>query len=113
MTPDKPRCDEALTRAFSLLGKRWTGMIVGVLLDGPARFTELARAIPGITEGMLSARLRELQAAGVVDRKILIGPPIGSSYELTRSGEALGPALAALGQWSETYLMPHSSSVRR
>jgi len=54
-------CDAALTGVFTLLGKRWTGVIVGVLLERPARFVELARAIPGITEGMLSTRLAELR----------------------------------------------------
>lgn len=99
-------CDESLTRVFSLLGKRWTGVVIGVLLDGPARFAELARAIPGITEGMLSARLRELQELGLVDREVRHGPPISSTYRLTKPGEALRPGLLALGSWAETYLTP-------
>lgn len=110
MPSDQARCDEALTRAFTLLGKRWTGMIISVLLARPARFAELARAVPGITEGMLSARLRELQAAGIVRRDVLAGPPIGSSYRLTPSGQALGPALLALSQWSAKHLSFAASS---
>ena len=98
-------CDEALTRVFSLLGKRWTGLVVAVLLERSARFGELARAIPGITEGMLSTRLGELQEAGLVQREVLPGPPIASVYRLTPRGEALRPALTALGQWAEAHLM--------
>src|ERR1017187_11038384 len=58
------QCDGALTLVFSVLGKRWTGVVIGVLLERPARFAEIARAIPGITESMLSARLTPPKAAG-------------------------------------------------
>ena len=58
---DPVRCDQALTSVFALLGKRWTGVIIGSLLERPARFSEMAEAIPGITDTMLSARLGELQ----------------------------------------------------
>jgi DNA-binding HxlR family transcriptional regulator len=98
-------CDEALTSVFAVLGKRWTGMIVGVLLERPARFAELARAIPGLTESMLSTRLAELQEAGLVDREVLEGPPLATIYRLTPSGEALRPALLALGAWAEAHLL--------
>lgn len=104
------RCDQALTRVFSLLGKRWTGVIIGVLLERPARFAELARAIPGITEGMLSARLRELKELGLVEREVRHGPPISSTYRLTQRGEALRPGLLALGNWAEVYLMRRSKT---
>jgi DNA-binding HxlR family transcriptional regulator len=100
-------CDEALTGVFSVLGKRWSGMVVGVLLERPARFCEVGRAIPGITEGMLSSRLSELQKIGLVEREVLAGPPIASVYRLTDRGEALRPALAALGEWAHKHLMPN------
>jgi len=100
------RCDEALAGVFTLLGKRWTGVIIGVLLERPARFAEIARAIPGITEGMLSTRLAELKDAGLVDREVLDGPPIATVYRLTERGEALRPALLALGAWAEAHLLP-------
>ncbi len=109
MTPDQERdalhCDEALTSVFGLLGKRWTGVILGSLLTRPARFAELASAIPGITEAMLSARLTELQTAGLVTREVQPGPPIASIYALTSEGEALGPALGALGEWAHKHLL--------
>jgi DNA-binding HxlR family transcriptional regulator len=79
-------------------------VIVGSLLDGPARFGEIAAGIPGITEAMLSTRLAELQKAGLVDREVLPGPPIASIYRLTDRGTALRPALMALARWAEQHL---------
>src|SRR5437016_12382945 len=81
-------CDERLTQAFTLLGKRWSGVILGLLLQGPTRFAVLARTIPGISERMLSDRLNELARAGLVDRTVLDGPPLGVVYRLTESGRA-------------------------
>jgi DNA-binding HxlR family transcriptional regulator len=98
------QCDRALTSVFAVLGKRWTGVVIGVLLERPARFAEIARAIPGITESMLSARLTELKEAGLVSREVIEGPPIASLYRLTPSGEALRPALVALGEWAHAHL---------
>ncbi len=98
------QCDEALTSVFAVLGKRWTGLVIGVLLERPARFAEIARAIPGITESMLSARLGELRDAGLVTREVIEGPPIASLYRLTPSGEALRPALYSLGEWAHAHL---------
>jgi DNA-binding HxlR family transcriptional regulator len=100
------RCDAALTTVFALLGKRWTGVIIGSLLERPARFSELAAAIPGITEGMLSARLSELQSAGLISRDVLAGPPVGTVYQLTQRGAALRPALTELASWAEQHLEP-------
>jgi DNA-binding HxlR family transcriptional regulator len=98
------QCDVALTSVFGVLGKRWTGLVIGVLLERPARFAEIARAIPGITESMLSTRLGELKDAGLVTREVLEGPPIASLYRLTASGEALRPALMALEEWAHLHL---------
>lgn len=97
---------DALTQVFGLLGKRWTGMVVGVLLDnGAAYFSELNRAIPGISERMLSDRLGELGEAGLVLREVEPGPPLRVSYRLTPRGEALRPALTELQRWASTYLL--------
>jgi DNA-binding HxlR family transcriptional regulator len=102
------QCDSALMSVFAVLGKRWTGMVIGVLLERPARFAEIARAIPGITESMLSARLTELKAAGLITREVIDGPPIASLYRLTPGGEALRPALMALGEWAQVHLGVHA-----
>src|SRR2546422_7212456 len=101
-------CDERLSRVFALLGKRWSGVIIGLLLEGPARFAVLARTIPGINERMLSDRLDELSRAGLIDRTVLDGPPIGVIYQLTESGRAMGPGLLKLGEWAERYIPPQA-----
>ncbi|MFD7662488.1 winged helix-turn-helix transcriptional regulator [Streptomyces sp. NPDC059788] len=95
--------DTGMARVFELFGKRWTGLIVSVLLDGPVHFAELRRAVPGISERMLSDRLTELSAAGLVVREVDGGPPLRVSYRLTEAGRALDSALKELGQWAETY----------
>ncbi|PBC62281.1 transcriptional regulator [Streptomyces sp. Tue6028] len=98
------KVDDGMTRVFQLLGKRWTGLVVAVLLQRPVHFTELRRAIPGISERMLSDRLTELGAAGLVVREVDEGPPLRVSYRLTEAGAALEPALKELGAWAERYL---------
>jgi DNA-binding HxlR family transcriptional regulator len=93
-----------MARVFQLFGKRWTGLIVAVLLPHPVHFADLRRAIPGISERMLSDRLTELGAAGLVARDVDEGPPLRVSYSLTEAGAALEPALKELGSWAEKYL---------
>jgi len=100
---DPVSCD-ALTGVFALLGKRWSGLIIGTLLGGPARFTEISRLVQGVSERMLSERLNELTAAGLVQRTVLAGPPVGVEYHLTPRGEALRPALDELGRWATEHL---------
>src|ERR1700722_15641062 len=97
------RC-QALTPVFALLGKRWTGLIIGTLMQGPTRFAELCRRVPGVSERMVSGRLNELIVAGLVERRVLAGPPVGVEYRLTDSGEALRPALNELGCWATEHL---------
>jgi len=94
----------ALTRAFGFLGKRWNGVLLGTLTGGPMGFAELKRAVEGISDSMLSERLAELAAAGLVVRQVDAGPPVAVHYELTESGQALLPALQALTTWAEDNL---------
>jgi DNA-binding HxlR family transcriptional regulator len=96
--------DGSITRVFQLLGKRWTGPIVAVLVEQPAYFADLRRSIPGISERMLSDRLAELAAAGLVVREVSEGPPLRVVYRLTESGAALEPALEELKNWAEVHL---------
>jgi DNA-binding HxlR family transcriptional regulator len=103
--PVSPCGDESLIEVFSLLGKRWSGRIVGMLMDGPMRFAELHRAVSGISESMLSQRLGELIDAGLVGREIIEGPPIGAAYRLTEAGMALRPALEELSRWAGVHLV--------
>ncbi len=97
-------CDEALARAFTLLGKRWNGVILGTLTTGPAGFAELGRGVGGICDSVLSERLGELQLAGLVVRTVEPGPPVAVSYALSDTGAALIPVLHALGAWASEHL---------
>ncbi len=97
----EPRtCDAALSRAFEFLGKRWSGVILGTLQNGPSGFADLRRAVRGISDSVLSERLAELTAAGLVSRDVEAGPPLSVSYDLTLAGKALLPALQELTQWA-------------
>ena len=97
----EPRaCDAALARAFRFLGKRWNGVLLGTLVHGPAGFAQLKRAVPGISDSVLSERLTELTAAGLVERTVDAGPPVAVTYRLTEASLALAPALGALSAWA-------------
>jgi DNA-binding HxlR family transcriptional regulator len=95
----------ALGRAFEFLGKRWNGVLLGTLRNGPAGFRELARAIDGISDSVLSDRLADLAAAGLITRAVSEGPPVAVSYALTERGKALLPALAQITLWAEEHLL--------
>lgn len=90
------RCGERQLRVFRLIGKRWTLPILAALMQGPARFSEVGRAVPGISERVMSERLQELCEAGLVERLVDPGPPLGTRYRLTPGGECLRPALEQL-----------------
>ncbi|MFD9437773.1 winged helix-turn-helix transcriptional regulator [Streptomyces sp. NPDC060006] len=98
------RVDGDVTRAFELLGKRWTGPIVSVLIGGSAFFGDLRRAIPGISERMLSDRLTELGAVDLVVSEVHGGPPLRVSYRLTEAGAALEPVFTELARWARAHL---------
>ena len=96
--------DAALMRAFDLLGRRWTGVVLGTLSAGPTGFRVLARAVDGISDSMLSDRLAALTDAGLVARCVNEGPPLSVTYELTEAGRALLPALEQISRWASQYL---------
>lgn len=97
-------CDAALSHAFALLGKRWSGVILGSLMEGPAGFADLRRATGGISDSVLSERLGELSTAGLVEREVDPGPPVAVRYRLAPPGEALVPVLRDLGDWARDHL---------
>lgn len=107
------RSDAALGRAFDLLGKRWIGVVLGSLSDGPMGFRALSRATDGISDSMLSDRLSELRGAGLVTRTVEEGPPLSVAYELTEHGRALLPALEQLSRWAEEHLAPPLDQSRQ
>lgn len=97
--------DDGMRRVFELLGKRWTGLVVTVLTEQRTHFADLRRAIPGISERMLSDRLTELVGAGLVVREVCPGPPLRVAYRLTEAGRAMEPSLKELSRWAESYLL--------
>jgi DNA-binding HxlR family transcriptional regulator len=98
------RADAALVRAFDLLGRRWTGVLLGTLSGGPAGFRAISRAVEGISDSVLSGRLTELCNVGLATRTVDEGPPISVAYELTDAGRALLPALEQITRWAEQHL---------
>jgi len=89
--------------AIELIGKRWTGAIVCALTERPLRFGELAKAVPGLSDRLLSRRLRELEDAGVVERDVEPGSPVRVTYSLTAKGTELRPAIAELRAWARRW----------
>jgi DNA-binding HxlR family transcriptional regulator len=92
--------------AVELIGARWTGAILQVLLRGPARYADVRAAVPDISDRMLCERLRALEQAGIVARQVSTAAPVRVDYELTDKGLALEPALAAIGRGAETWIEP-------
>ena len=90
--------------AVELIGRRWTGAIVRVLMDGPLRFSEVAQAVPELSDRLLSERMKELEARGIVERRVIPGPPLRVEYELSTMGRELEPALSELQQWAKRWL---------
>ena len=91
-------------RAVELVGKRWTGAILLVLLDGPLRFSEIRQLVPDLSDRLLSERLKELEGEDIVERKVLEGSPVRVEYGLTSKGQALEPAVRALKSWAHAWL---------
>jgi DNA-binding HxlR family transcriptional regulator len=89
--------------AVELIGRRWSGAVIQLLLRGPARFAELRDAIPDISDRMLSERLRELEEEKIVVRTVIPETPVRVEYALTPKGRALEPALGAIGKWAERW----------
>jgi DNA-binding HxlR family transcriptional regulator len=98
--------------AIELIGKRWTGAIVVVLLDdGPMRFSEIAGAVPELSDRLLSERMKELEARGVVERRVHSGPPVRVEYTLTAMGRELEPALSQLKAWAREWLREDAATT--
>jgi len=89
--------------AVEMIGKRWAGAILWTLADGPHYFGELCQAVPGLSDRLLSRRLRELEDEGLVLRVVHEGNPPRVSYALTEKGEALQPAIQELGDWAKKW----------
>src|SRR5215471_574193 len=93
----------AIARALDVVGERWSLLLVRELTFGPRRYRDLATGLPGIPSNVLAARLKELQAAGVITRRTLPAPTDVTVYELTGAGRALQPVLSELLDWGLRY----------
>jgi DNA-binding HxlR family transcriptional regulator len=100
-------------KAVELIGGRWTGALIQLLLNGPARYCELRQAVPEISDRMLSERLRELEIEGIVQRAVYAETPVRIEYALTAKGKALEPALAAIGKWASRYVEAPPRAITR
>ncbi|WP_221585967.1 helix-turn-helix domain-containing protein [Microbacterium sp. G2-8] len=101
---DLPKCDAAVSLAFSVLGKRWNGMIIDALREETLSFSRLRRTVTGISDAVLSDRLVELANVGLVAREVQSGPPVSVAYSLTPGGSALVPVLDELGAWASEHI---------
>ncbi len=98
--------------AIQLLGKRWTGLLLYALLDGPQRFCELTSTVEGLSDRVLSDRLRELEVEVIVERVVYPQIPVRVEYKLTEKGRALEPVVNAIHKWAEQWVpMPESTMV--
>lgn len=89
--------------AMEVLGKKWTGLLLRILIDGPKRFCECRAQVPGLSDRLLSQRLKELEEAGIVSRIVIDSTPVMVRYELTEKGQALEPVVTAIGEWAEQW----------
>ncbi|MEZ5077351.1 MAG: helix-turn-helix domain-containing protein [Solirubrobacterales bacterium] len=89
--------------AIEMIGKRWTGAIVCALIERPMRYGEFSKTIPGLSDRLLSQRLRELEAEGLVEREVEAGTPVRVTYSLTERGTGLAPAIRELRVWANDW----------
>ena len=90
--------------AIELIGRRWTGAIISLLLQSRCRYATLRDAIPDITDRMLSERLQELEQRGIVERTVYPETPVRVEYALTKKGRALASAVDAIGEWADKWV---------
>lgn len=103
MKPIDSQC-RAFQKAIQLLGRPWTGLILTVLQAGPLRFSEIAERTKGLTDKMLSSRLKELEGQGLLVRDVEAGPPVRVAYQLSRKGRAFREVSEAIEKWGRELL---------
>ncbi|GAC1646483.1 MAG: catDE operon transcriptional regulator CatR [Chloroflexota bacterium] len=92
--------------AVELIGGRWSGPILQATLSGRRRYADIKTAVPGLSDTMLTQRLRELETEGVLERRVVPTSPVRVEYYPTEKGRALGPVLAAIAAWAEEWVQP-------
>jgi len=90
--------------AAELLGKKWTGLIIRVLMGGPKRFKDIKEQIPDMSDKMLTDRMKELESLGVVKRTVYPEMPVRIEYELTEKGQDLKIVTESIQQWGEKWM---------
>jgi DNA-binding HxlR family transcriptional regulator len=95
-------------RAVEVIGRRWTGEIIRALLAGKTRFSEFTAVIPGLSDRLLSERMKELEAEGIVSRCVSPETPVRVDYRLTEKGEDLLPVVDALEAWANRWIVADS-----
>jgi DNA-binding HxlR family transcriptional regulator len=99
----EPQICEHFQEAAALIARRWNPLIVGALLGGVVRFTDIRNAIPGLSDRLLSSRLKELETAGVVTRRVIPDTPVRIEYGLTSRGRDLVGVIDELRAWAERW----------
>jgi DNA-binding HxlR family transcriptional regulator len=98
--------------AMDVISRPWNGLIMASLEDGPVRFGELQGRIEHVGDRMLSARLKDLQARGLVERRVIPGPPVRVEYELTDAGRGFQAVFEAIARWGQTLAEPPRGRAR-
>jgi DNA-binding HxlR family transcriptional regulator len=106
-----PTC-KAFQAAIEVLGRPWTGLILGVLSAGPLRFSEVSAGAKGVGDKILSTRLKELETRGIVAREVDPGPPVKVAYRLTERGRAFEHVMEAIERWGRD-LIADDAKIRR
>jgi DNA-binding HxlR family transcriptional regulator len=101
-TPQLHMCPR-FEKAVSILGKRWTGLIISALMNGPLRFNELLKVV-GVSDRVLTERLRELEVEGLVERMVYTEAAIRIEYRLTSKGRSMESVVDAIQHWAETWI---------
>lgn len=91
------------TQAIEIIGRRWTGAIVRSMLAGSGRFSEILTAVPGLSDRLLSERLKELEQEGIVRRSVLPSTPVRIEYSLTEKGQGLAAVVHSVAEWAEAW----------
>ena len=101
---DQTNLGPKVKNSFELIGKRWTGLIIYVLLSGPKRFSEIHATISDLSKRMLTERMKELEDHGIVIRHVIPERPVRTEYLLTKKGTELAKILSPISQWAESWI---------
>jgi len=101
---ESPDLHPKVERSFEIIGKKWVGLIIYVLMSGPKRFSEISENIPTLSRRILTERIKELEDQGIIFRNVIPDRPIRSEYSLTKKGTELGKILGPISQWAESWV---------